>query len=142
MVNDSKLIITNDLGLDYDADFASCLNCKGACNTLKGIGNFLKLFKTLNVILNIFATCTGTCSRNGISRLNNKRNCSFGFYVTVVSMNCMNNCFAFLVFLCGFNTQLNMRTFKLVINSLSDIMRMTCALCMSNIGVKLCCKQT
>ena len=51
------LILADLLGLDHDAYLAAGLNCIGACDTGEALGNFLKLFKTLDIVFDILAPC-------------------------------------------------------------------------------------
>ena len=64
------LIVTHGFGLDNDTDFPSRLDGVGTFHPVKGAGDFLKLFKTLDVVLQVLAPGARTGSGNGVSRLN------------------------------------------------------------------------
>ena len=60
--NKHHLVVAYNIRLNHYANLTTCLNCERLFNAFKRASNFLKLFKTLNVILNILSSCTGTCS--------------------------------------------------------------------------------
>ena len=64
------LILADLFGLDHDANLAAGLNGIGACDAGKALGDFLKLFKTLDVVLYILAARTGAGSGDSVRRLN------------------------------------------------------------------------
>ena len=53
------LVLTDLLGLDHDADLAARLNGVAAGDAGEALGDFLKLLKTLDVVLDVLAACAG-----------------------------------------------------------------------------------
>ena len=61
-------VFANLLRLDHYADLASSLNGIGALDAGEGLGDFLQLFKALDVVLDILAAGTGSAC--GLSETN------------------------------------------------------------------------
>ena len=105
--NDNHLLVANLLGLDHNADFTSCLNCKGLFNAVKAVSDFLELLESLDVVFKIFTSCTGTCGGNCVSRLNDNRNNGLRLNVAVMRLDCVENLVVLLVFFSKVNSKLN-----------------------------------
>ena len=79
-------------------------------------------FKTLDVVLNIFTSCTGSCSRNRICRLNDTGDKAGRFNIAMMGFyRIQYNC-RLLVLSAKICTQLYMSTFHVMVNRLSNIM--------------------
>ena len=50
----------------------ACLNSEGLFNTLEVTGNLLKLLESLNVVLNVLTSSTGTSRADCVSRLDDE----------------------------------------------------------------------
>ena len=57
---ENHFVFGNLIGLDHDSDLAAGLDSVGAFNTVEGVGELFELFKTLDVVFDVFAACTGT----------------------------------------------------------------------------------
>ncbi len=80
------MVIVDELGLDDDSNFASCLDCEAVVNALKGVRDFLELLKTLDVVLEVLASCAGSCGGNGVRCLNEPGDSRSRLNVVVVSL--------------------------------------------------------
>ena len=64
------LILRDLLGLDHDADLAAGLNGKAVGDAGEALGDFLELFETLDIVLDVLAPGAGARGGDGIGRLN------------------------------------------------------------------------
>ena len=140
--NDNHLVVADNLGFNNDTYLTTCLNSERVFNTAKGIGDFLKFFKTLDIAFDIFSSGTGTGSRNSVGSLYDASDNGLCFNLTVMGVDSVNNIFAFLILLSHFNTELNVSSLLLVVYSLTNIVEKTCAFCKGNVLAKLCCNYT
>ena len=62
-------VVIDHIGLEHNPHLASGLNGEALFNAVEGGGNLLKLLKTLDVVLNVFAPGAGTGRRNRVGRL-------------------------------------------------------------------------
>ena len=83
------LILVNLFGLDHDSDFTAGLNCIAACDARDALGDFLKLFKALDIVFNVLASCAGAGCGYCVSRLNDAGNDGLGFNIAVVGLDCV-----------------------------------------------------
>ena len=134
--DENHLLVVDDLGLDHYADLAAGLNSERTLNALKRGGDAFELFKALDVVLNILASCTGAGSRNCVGGLNEAGDKRLCLNVSVVSLNGVDNALALAVFFRGLNAQLNMLAVHLVVERLADIVEKAGSLCKLDVGAK------
>ena len=65
-------VIGDNLGLNHDSNLTACLNSEGLFNTLEVTGNLLKLLESLNVVLNVLTSSTGTSRADCVSCLDDE----------------------------------------------------------------------
>jgi len=97
--SEHHLVITNNIGLNHNTNFAACLNCKGLFNTVEGVGDFLQLFKSLNIAFDIFSAGAWSCGRNCIGSLNKTGDNGFSLNIAVMSVNGVDNRLVFFILL-------------------------------------------
>src|SRR5699024_3906594 len=120
--NNCHLIVSNHFWTNHNANFTSSLYSKTFFNALKGVCNFLQLFQTLDIVFQVFTSCTRSCSADSICRLNDAGNQGFWLYVTMMSFDCMDDGRAFFIFSGKIYTDLDMASFDFVGQCFSDIM--------------------
>ena len=119
----SHLILADLLGLDHDADLAACLNCVASGDTGEALGNLFELFKTLDVVFDVLAACTGAGSGDRVGGLHDAGNDCSRLNVAVVGFDSMDDVIAFLVLLCDINADGDVAALDLVVDGLADIAR-------------------
>ena len=134
--DENHLLVADDFGLDHYAHFAARLNGERTLNALERGCDAFELFKALDVVLNILASCAGAGSRNGVGGLNEAGDKRLCLNVSVVSLDGVNDALALAVFFRGLNTQLNMLAVHLVVECLADIVKKTGSLCKLDVGAK------
>ena len=121
--------VGNLLRLDHNADFAACLDGEGLVDTREAACDLFKLLQTLDVVFQIFASCTGSCGGQIVCSVNNECGQRLRFYITVVRFNSMDDFLVFLVLAGDIDTELDMGAFDFLRQRLTDIMQKTCTLC-------------
>ena len=116
-------VVRNLIRVDDDADLASGLNGVRAGNAGRFVGDALQLFKTLDIVFEIFAARAGAGGRNSVRRLNEAGDHGLGFHVAVVRFNRVDDAGRFLVLLGEVYTDLDMAALDLVVDRLADIMQ-------------------
>ena len=101
------IVIADFVGLDHKPDFSAGLDGVSAVNAVKARSDFFKFFKALDIVLNIFAPCAGSCRRYGIRSLNEAGGDSFCLNIAVMRLNRVNYLIIFFEFSCVFNAELN-----------------------------------
>ena len=122
---------------DHNTNFSSCLNSKRFLYTLKFIGDILKLFQTIGIGFQGLTSCSRSCCGNCISSLYNTCDQRFRLHITMMRRNRVDNDRGLLVFLAEIHTDLNMRTFYLMVNGFTDIVQKTRTLSNCRIKTKL-----
>ena len=107
--NDDHLLVVDLFGNDHYSDLTSRLNSVGLLNAVIRGANFLQLLQTLDVILVVFASCSGTCRRNSVRRLNKAGNNGLGLNISVMRLNSVDNLGAFLILAANVDAYLNVR---------------------------------
>ena len=93
--------------------------------------------ETLDVAFKRLTTSTWTGCAQGICCSNDNCNNTFGFDITVVTSNRIDNNWVFLVLTCQFRTDFNVATFNLTINGFPDIVKESSTTSKSRIFTKL-----
>ena len=124
-------------GLYHHADLTARLNSICFVNTGEADCDLLKLFKSLDVVFKILASCTGSCSRNGIRRLDQHGNDRLRFDVVVVSLDSVDDLAALLEFLCGIYADLDVCALNIVRERFPDIVEKSRAACRCGILTEL-----
>ena len=115
------LVVCDDVGLDHNADLTACLNGEGTLNTVERVGDFLKLFKTLDVVLYVLSSCTGTCCGDSVCRLNDAGDDGVSLNVAVVGVDSVDNLFALFILAGDVHTDGDMAAFNLMVNALAKV---------------------
>ena len=96
---DNHFLIVDLLRLYHEAYFAARLYSVGFFYSVKRSAYLLQLFKTLDVVLVILASCAWSCCGYSVCRLYQRRYYGARFYVAVVSLYRVDNVRRFLVLL-------------------------------------------
>lgn len=135
--NDNDLIVADDIGLNENSDFAAGLDSEAVVDSLEGVGDAFKFFKTFNIIFEVFTSCTGSCGGNGIGSLNKTSDNALGLDIAVMGFDSVDNLGIFLVFFSNIHTDVDVGSFNFVGHRLTDIMEKTGTSCGIDIGTDL-----
>lgn len=132
-------VVGDSLRLDHDTNLAACLNSVGFLDPVVGAADLLELFETLYVVLVVLASCCGAGCADRVGCLYERCDYRAALNVAVVSLDSVNDLGVFFVLAAYVNADLYVRTFDLVVKSLTDIMEQTCASCKGCVNAKLAC---
>ena len=135
--NEHHLVVVHHIRLDHDSDFTSRLNCVGFFNAVEFVRYLFKLRQSLDVVLEVFASCTGSCGGNRVGSLNDERGYCLSFNVSVVSFNRVDDFLRLLVLAGNLYAELYVRAFDLLRESFSDIVEKSGALCYCGVNAQL-----
>ena len=127
---------------DHNTNFSSCLNSKRFLYTLEFIGDILKLFQTIGIGFQGLTSCSRSCCGNCISSLYNTRDQRFRLHIPMMRRNRVDNDRGLLVFLAEIHTDLNMRTFYLMVNGFTNVMKKSGTLGHTHIHTNFSCKKS
>ncbi len=122
------LILRDLLGLDHDANLAAGLNGIAVGDAGKALGDFLKLFKTLDVVLDILATRTGARGGDSVRRLHDAGDDRVGLNIAVVRLDGVDNGLRFLVLSCDVDADGDVAALDLMVDGLAEVVQEACAL--------------